>query len=133
MTEKPKLPREDRAFIRLLGRLLGEVIREQRGADAFRLVEDIRRQSVGEHRSGEIAMDRLRGLSQPEIIGQSELMAQSPRLAESIRSRLPYVDALNHLQVDLLRRRRERDASADIHASIHMSINGVAAGLRNSG
>ncbi len=68
MTEQPRLPREDRAFIRLLGRLLGEVIREQRGADAFRLVEDIRRQSVGEHRSGEIAMDRLRGLSQPEIL-----------------------------------------------------------------
>jgi phosphoenolpyruvate carboxylase len=67
------------------------------------------------------------------ISGQSELLAQNPRLAESIRSRLPYVDALNHLQVDLLRRRREGDASADIHAGIHMSINGVAAGLRNSG
>jgi phosphoenolpyruvate carboxylase len=64
---------------------------------------------------------------------QPELLARSPRLAESIRSRLPYVDALNHLQVDLLRRRREGDASSDIHAGIHMSINGVAAGLRNSG
>ena len=65
MTEQPKLPREDRAFIRLLGRLLGEVIREQRGPEAFQLVEDIRRQSVGEHRSGEIAMDRLRGQISP--------------------------------------------------------------------
>jgi phosphoenolpyruvate carboxylase len=35
--------------------------------------------------------------------------------------------------VDLLRRRREGDAGGDIHAGIHMSINGVAAGLRNSG
>jgi phosphoenolpyruvate carboxylase len=67
------------------------------------------------------------------ISGQSELLGKSPRLADSIRSRLPYVNALNHLQVDLLRRRREGDASADIHAGIHMSINGVAAGLRNSG
>ncbi len=67
------------------------------------------------------------------ISEQPELLAQSPRLAESIRRRLPYVDALNHLQVDLLRRRREGDASGDIHAGIHMSINGVAAGLRNSG
>jgi phosphoenolpyruvate carboxylase len=67
------------------------------------------------------------------ISGQSDLLAQSPRLMESIQSRLPYVDALNHLQVDLLRRRREGDASPDIHAGIHMSINGVAAGLRNSG
>ncbi|MFO1249486.1 MAG: phosphoenolpyruvate carboxylase, partial [Alphaproteobacteria bacterium] len=68
MTEHPKMPREDRAFIRLLGRLLGEVIREQRGPEAFQLVEDIRRQSVGEHRSGEVAMDRLGGLSQPDLL-----------------------------------------------------------------
>jgi phosphoenolpyruvate carboxylase len=67
------------------------------------------------------------------ISEQPELLAQSPRLAESISRRLPYVDALNHLQVDLLRRRREGDAGSDIHAGIHMSINGVAAGLRNSG
>jgi phosphoenolpyruvate carboxylase len=67
------------------------------------------------------------------ISGQAELLAQSPRLAESIHSRLPYVDALNHLQVDLLRRRRKGDASNDIHVGIHMSINGVSAGLRNSG
>ena len=67
------------------------------------------------------------------ISGQPGLLAQNPRLADSIQSRLPYVDALNHLQVDLLRRRREGDAGADIHAGIHMSINGVAAGLRNSG
>ena len=67
------------------------------------------------------------------ISEQPDLLVRSPRLAESINSRLPYVDALNHLQVDLLRRRREGDASADIHAGIHMSINGVAAGLRNSG
>ena len=61
------------------------------------------------------------------------LLEHDPRLMASIRSRLPYVDALNHLQVDLLRRRRAGDASADIHAGIHMSINGVSAGLRNSG
>ena len=67
------------------------------------------------------------------ITGQHELLAQSPRLAESIGSRLPYVNALNHLQVDLLRRRREGDASREVRAGIHMSINGVAAGLRNSG
>ena len=67
------------------------------------------------------------------ITDQHELLAQSPRLAESIRSRLPYVNALNHLQVDLLKRRREGETSSDIHAGIHMSINGVAAGLRNSG
>jgi len=67
------------------------------------------------------------------ISGQSELLAQNARLAASIQSRLPYVNALNHLQVDLLRRRREGDTGSDVHAGIHMSINGIAAGLRNSG
>src|SRR5436190_6510330 len=73
MTELPRMPREDRASIRLLGRLLGEVIREQHGDQAFELVEGIRRQAVGEYRSGsektgEIARDLLRDRSQPEIV-----------------------------------------------------------------
>jgi len=67
------------------------------------------------------------------ISGQSHLLADNPRLAESISRRLPYVDALNHLQVDLLRRRRAGDTGEEVHQGIHMSINGVAAGLRNSG
>jgi phosphoenolpyruvate carboxylase len=67
------------------------------------------------------------------ISGQKELLDFNPRLAASIHSRLPYVDALNHLQVDLMRRRRAGDAGQAVHQGIHMSINGVAAGLRNSG
>jgi phosphoenolpyruvate carboxylase len=67
------------------------------------------------------------------ISGQKSLLEADPRLLASIQSRLPYVDALNRLQVDLLRRRRAGDADADIHRGIHMSINGVSAGLRNSG
>ncbi|HWY63546.1 MAG TPA: phosphoenolpyruvate carboxylase [Rhizomicrobium sp.] len=67
------------------------------------------------------------------ISGQKKLLEADPRLMASIQSRLPYVDALNHLQVDLLRRRRAGDADTDIHRGIHMSINGVSAGLRNSG
>src|ERR1700733_5567331 len=61
MTIPQKSIGEDRAAIRLLGRLLGEVIREQHGARAYDLVEDVRRQSVGDYRagSGEIALDRL--------------------------------------------------------------------------
>lgn len=67
------------------------------------------------------------------VSGQTGLLANNPRLADSINRRLPYVDALNYLQVDLLRRRRAGDSSEEIHSGIHMSINGVAAGLRNSG
>jgi phosphoenolpyruvate carboxylase len=67
------------------------------------------------------------------ITGQRALLEHSPRLAESIRLRLPYVDALNLLQIDLLRRRRAGDEDEAIGRGIRMSINGVAASLRNSG
>ena len=67
------------------------------------------------------------------ITGQRTLLEHSPRLAESIRLRLPYVDALNLLQVDLLRRRRAGDEDEAIGRGIRMSINGVSASLRNSG
>ena len=67
------------------------------------------------------------------ITGQATLLERNPRLAESIRLRLPYIDALNLLQVDLLRRRRAGDPDETIAAGIRMSINGVSAGLRNSG
>ena len=67
------------------------------------------------------------------VTGQSVMLERSPRLMNSIRLRLPYIDALNHLQVDLLRRRRAGDDSEETRRAIHMSINGVSAGLRNSG
>ncbi len=67
------------------------------------------------------------------ITRQTTLLERTPRLAESIRLRLPYIDALNLLQVDLLRRRRKGDEDEDIGRGIRMSINGVSAGLRNSG
>ena len=67
------------------------------------------------------------------ITRQSALLERSPRLAESIRMRLPYIDALNMLQVDLLRRRRAGETDPQIGQGIRMSINGVSAGLRNSG
>jgi phosphoenolpyruvate carboxylase len=64
---------------------------------------------------------------------QTTLLERSPKLLSSIRHRLPYIDALNHLQVDLLRRRRAGDDSDGTSRAIHMSINGISAGLRNSG
>jgi phosphoenolpyruvate carboxylase len=67
------------------------------------------------------------------ITGQKALLENNPRLAQSIRLRLPYIDPLNVLQVELLRRHRAGETDADIGQGIHMSINGIAAGLRNSG
>ena len=67
------------------------------------------------------------------ITGQKTLLERDPRLAASIQSRLPYVDALNHLQINLMVRRRAGDGCEETHNGIHMAINGISAGLRNSG
>ena len=67
------------------------------------------------------------------ITGHDELLADNPTLARSIRNRFPYLDPLNHLQVELLRRYRAGDTDERTKRAIHLTINGVAAGLRNSG
>ncbi|PKO57259.1 MAG: phosphoenolpyruvate carboxylase, partial [Betaproteobacteria bacterium HGW-Betaproteobacteria-19] len=67
------------------------------------------------------------------ITGQDELLVTNPLLKRSIRNRFPYLDPLNHVQVELLRRHREQADDERIRLGIHISINGVAAGLRNSG
>jgi phosphoenolpyruvate carboxylase len=67
------------------------------------------------------------------ITGESELLADNPTLARSIRNRFPYLDPLNHLQVELLRRHRADGNDERLLRAIHLTINGVAAGLRNSG
>jgi phosphoenolpyruvate carboxylase len=67
------------------------------------------------------------------ITGQQELLDGNPLLKRSIRNRFPYLDPLNHVQVELLRRHREQRDDERIRNGIHISINGIAAGLRNSG
>jgi len=46
---------------------------------------------------------------------------------------LPYIDPLNHLQIELIRRRRSGEDSKAVRDGVHLTINGVAAGLRNTG
>jgi phosphoenolpyruvate carboxylase len=67
------------------------------------------------------------------ITGQSALLDDNPTLARSIRNRFPYLDPLNHLQVELLRRYRSGQTDERTKRAIHLTINGLAAGLRNSG
>jgi phosphoenolpyruvate carboxylase len=71
------------------------------------------------------------------ITGQADRLQANPALARSIAHRFPYLDPLNHLQVELLRRYRQRkEGQAGIERlqrGIHLSINGIAAGLRNTG
>ncbi len=67
------------------------------------------------------------------IEGARELLGDNPTLARSIRNRRPYIDPLNHLQVELLRRLRSGDADDRVKRALLITINGIAAGLRNSG
>jgi len=72
-----------------------------------------------------------------QITGEAQRLAGNPALARSIEHRFPYVDPLNHLQVELMRRFRQRTETSPgeerMRSGIHISINGVAAGLRNTG
>jgi len=65
--------------------------------------------------------------------GQSYLLEKNPSLDASIRLRLPYIEPLNFLQVELLRRHRAGDEDARVREGIQLSINAVATALRNSG
>jgi phosphoenolpyruvate carboxylase len=71
------------------------------------------------------------------ITGERDRLAGNPALARSIEHRFPYLDPLNHLQVELMRRHRQQranDPGAErVKRGIHISINGIAAGLRNTG
>ena len=65
--------------------------------------------------------------------GASAFPEDNPAIARSIRNRFPYLDPLNHLQIDLLRRYRVRQVDEKTKRVIHLTINGLPAGLRNSG
>jgi phosphoenolpyruvate carboxylase len=67
------------------------------------------------------------------VAERAALLEQYPLLARSIQNRFPYLDPLNHLQVELLRRHRGGDADERIVEGIRLTINGIASGLRNSG
>ncbi|QGZ54109.1 phosphoenolpyruvate carboxylase [Paraburkholderia acidiphila] len=68
-----------------------------------------------------------------EITGATGRLADNPLLARSIKNRFPYLDPLNHLQVELIKRYRAGDPSPRVRRGIHLTINGIAAGLRNTG
>jgi phosphoenolpyruvate carboxylase len=67
------------------------------------------------------------------IAEQERLLERNPLLARSIKNRFPYLDPLNHLQIELLKRHRSGDPEERVVHGIHLTINGIAAGLRNSG
>jgi len=67
------------------------------------------------------------------ITGAKQRLEGNAEMQRSIRHRFPYIDPLHHLQVELMRRYRAGQIDERLQSGIHMSINGVAAGLRNTG
>ncbi|MGE2813601.1 phosphoenolpyruvate carboxylase [Mycobacterium heidelbergense] len=80
---------------------------------------------VDEHRRT-IAMHKL-------ITGHDDLLADNPALARSVFNRFPYLEPLNHLQVELLRRYRSGDEDELVQRGILLTMNGLSSALRNSG
>jgi len=68
-----------------------------------------------------------------EIMGQERLLQGNPLLDRSIRNRFPYLDPLNHVQVELLKEHRAQNPDEQVLRGIQLTINGISAGLRNSG
>ena len=109
---------------------------------AARYVELVEDKALGKRMFTAIKAEWERATAALNLItGQTERLASNPALARSIEHRFPYLDPLNHLQVELLRRYRNRpqgtkvvDPSVErLQRGIHLSINGIAAGLRNTG
>jgi phosphoenolpyruvate carboxylase len=93
--------------------------------------------------SGAALRDRVFGMLRQEfertgrvilaVTGQQELLEKNPVILRSVRLRNPYVDPLSLIQVDLLRRKRAGAADPSLDYAIGATMNGIAAGLHNTG
>jgi phosphoenolpyruvate carboxylase len=95
------------------------------------LVDDIGlRERVWAMLTGEYELTRRAILA---VTGQQALLETDPGLARSLRLRNPYIDPLNLVQIELLRRRRRGEPDAELDYTLAATINGIANGLRNTG
>jgi phosphoenolpyruvate carboxylase len=68
-----------------------------------------------------------------DVTGHAELVETNRVLRRSIDTRNPYVDPINVVQIELLKRLRESPASAELRRAFAITVNGIAAGMRNTG
>jgi phosphoenolpyruvate carboxylase len=132
-----KLLRELAQSFPLFSNLIGNVELAMAKADMniarlyASLVEDVSlRERVWQMLSEEFERTRRVLLS---LVGQGELLEQKPVLYRSVRLRNPYVDPMSLIQVDLLRRKREGMDTEAVNYALGATINGIAAGLHNTG
>jgi phosphoenolpyruvate carboxylase len=128
-------------FFRVLLSNMEMVLAKTDLAIAARYAELVPQKALRERIFGRIADEHARTLAVFQEITQRELLADNPALAASLRERFAYIDPLNALQVEVLRRHRAglkrgtalADTPKPMQRAIHLTINGIAAGLRNSG
>ena len=108
-------------------------------AIAARYAQLVPQRALRERIFGAISAEHGRTLAMLKLLTQRELLADNPTLQIALRERFAYIDPLNYLQVDLIRRHRavQKNPNAEVdkrvQRAIHLTINGIAAGLRNSG
>ncbi|SEJ92596.1 phosphoenolpyruvate carboxylase [Achromobacter sp. NFACC18-2] len=108
-------------------------------AIAARYAQLVPQRALRERIFGAISAEHGRTLAMLKLLTQRELLADNPTLQASLRERFAYIDPLNYLQIDLIRRHRaaQKNPAAEVdkrvQRAIHLTINGIAAGLRNSG
>jgi len=101
---------------------------------AARYAELVDDESLRKRVFDKIAAEHRRSIHAHTLItGQDNLLADNPSLARSVFNRFPYLEPLNHLQVELLRRYRSGDDDELVQRGILLTMNGLASALRNSG
>ncbi|WP_343572876.1 phosphoenolpyruvate carboxylase [Mycobacterium sp.] len=101
---------------------------------AARYAELVEDESLRRRVFDKLAAEHQRSIKAHQLItGQDNLLADNPALARSVFNRFPYLEPLNHLQVELLRRYRSGDDDELVQRGILLTMNGLASALRNSG
>ncbi|MPY93683.1 MAG: phosphoenolpyruvate carboxylase [Acidimicrobiia bacterium] len=122
------------AFFRTVLANMGMVLAKSDLVTAARYRDLVPDRALAEQVFDAISAEHGRALAALRAVtGTASPIVDNPSLARSVRNRFPYLDPLNHLQVELLRRWRSGDRGDQVKAAIHLSINGLATGLRNSG
>jgi phosphoenolpyruvate carboxylase len=123
----------DWPFFRTVLSNMGMVLAKTDLAIARRYADLVPDADVRNELFGRITAEHERAVRWVRTITGSGLLGDNPALARSIRNRFPYLDPLNHLQINLLRDFRNGATDELTTRAIHLTLNGLATGLRNSG
>ncbi len=121
-------------FFRMLLSNMDMVLAKSSIAIASRYAELVPDESLREKIFGRIRREwHLSIETLLDIMGQDRLLQGNPLLERSVRNRFPYLDPLNHVQVELLKEHRAQNPDEQVLRGIQITINGISAGLRNTG